>query len=48
MRIRSTSKTEPTGEKVIADGAMAAGSVSVQSAHTGYVAELWKGRYHGW
>ena len=36
------SKTEPTGEKVIADGAMAAGSVSVQSAHTGYVAELWK------
>lgn len=36
------SKTEPTGEKVVADSASPAGSVSVQSAHVGYVAELWK------
>lgn len=36
------SRTDPTGEKVVADGSLPAGSVSVQSAHTGYVAELWK------
>lgn len=36
------SKTDPTGEKVVADSSMPAGSVSVQSAHVGYVAELWK------
>lgn len=36
------SKTDPVGEKVVADGGQPAGSVSVQSAHVGYVAELWK------
>lgn len=36
------SKTDPVGEKVIADGGAPAGSVSISSAHTGYVAELWK------
>ena len=34
--------TEPTGEKVIGDGSQRAGYISVQSAHTGYTAELWK------
>lgn len=36
------SKTDPVGEKIVADGGAPAGSVSVQSAHVGYVAELWK------
>lgn len=36
------SKTEPVGEKIVADGSAPAGSVSISSAHTGYVAELWK------
>lgn len=36
------SKTVPEGEKVIADGGQPIGSISVQSAHTGYVAQLWK------
>ena len=36
------SKTEPTGEKVIGDSSQRAGYISIQSAHTGYSAELWK------
>jgi len=36
------SKTEPEGEKVIEDSAQPAGYISVQSAHIGYVGELWK------
>lgn len=36
------SKTVPEGEKVIADSGHPIGYVSVQSAHVGYVAELWK------
>ena len=36
------SKTEPTGEKVIGDSSQGVGYISVQSAHTGYTAELWK------
>ena len=36
------SKTEPTGEKVIGDSSQRVGYISVQSAHTGYTAELWK------
>lgn len=36
------SKTVPEGEKVIADGGQPIGFIDVQSAHTGYVAELWK------
>ncbi len=36
------SKTEPVGEKIIADGAQPVGVIDVQSAHTGYVGELWK------
>lgn len=36
------SKTAPEGEKVIADGSQPVGYISVQSAHTGYVAQLWK------
>lgn len=36
------SKTEPEGEKIIADGAQPVGVIDVQSAHTGYVGELWK------
>lgn len=35
-------RIDATGEKVVADGSHGAGYVSVQSAHTGYVAELWK------
>lgn len=35
-------KTEPEGEKVVADPELPAGKVSVQSAHTGYVGEYWK------
>ncbi len=42
MRVRLSARQSRQEKKVIADGAMAAGSVSVQSAHTGYVAELWK------
>ena len=36
------SKTEPEGEKVVADPSQRAGYVSVQSPHTGYKAELLK------
>ena len=36
------SKTVPEGEKVYADGGRPIGYVDVQSAHVGYVAELWK------
>ncbi len=36
------SKTEPDGEKIIADAGQPVGYISVQSAHTGYVGELWK------
>ena len=36
------SKTVPEGEKVVADGGQPIGFVDVQSAHIGYVAELWK------
>ena len=35
-------KTAPEGEKVIADGGQPIGFINVQSAHTGYVAQLWK------
>ena len=35
-------KTVPENEKIIADGGMPVGSISVQSVHVGYVAELWK------
>ncbi len=36
------SKTVPEGERVVADGSQPAGYIDVQSAHIGYVAELWK------
>ena len=36
------SRTEPKGERVVADGGQRAGYVSVQAAHVGYTAELWK------
>ena len=36
------SKTVPEGEKIVADSAQPAGFIDVQSAHVGYVAELWK------
>ena len=36
------SKTVPEGEKVVADGGQPIGFIDVQSAHIGYVAELWK------
>lgn len=36
------SKTEPEGEKIIADAGQPVGYISVQSAHIGYVGELWK------
>nr|MBQ8253177.1 VanW family protein [Lachnospiraceae bacterium] len=36
------SKTVPEGERVVADSAQPAGFIDVQSAHIGYVAELWK------
>ncbi len=36
------SQTVPEGEKVVADSAQPAGYIDVQSAHIGYVAELWK------
>lgn len=35
-------RTEPEGEKVVADPELPAGKVSVQSAHTGFVGEYWK------
>lgn len=35
-------KIDAPGEKVVGDSSKPAGYVSVQSAHTGYVAELWK------
>ncbi len=36
------SKTEPEGEKIVADAALPIGTIDVQSAHTGYIGELWK------
>lgn len=36
------SRTEPVGEKIVADGGQPVGVIDVQSAHTGYVGELWK------
>lgn len=35
-------KTEPQGEKIIADVGAQVGTINVQSAHIGYVAKLWK------
>ena len=37
-----TSKTEPEGEKIIADPSHPVGFISTQSAHIGYTGELWK------
>lgn len=37
-----TSKTEPEGEKIIADPSQPVGFISTQSAHIGYTGELWK------
>jgi len=37
-----TSKTEPDGEKIIADPGQPVGFISTQSAHIGYTGELWK------
>ena len=37
-----TSKTEPDGEKIIADPSQPVGYISTQSAHIGYTGELWK------
>ena len=39
---KQISETVPDTEKIVADPSMALGSISVQSAHTGYVGELWK------
>ncbi len=36
------SETVPEGEKIIADPSLPVGSISTQSAHTGYVGKLWK------
>lgn len=36
------SKNVPEGERVVADASQPAGYIDVQSAHIGYVAELWK------
>ena len=36
------SKTEPEGVSIVADSSQPVGSISSQSAHTGYVGELWK------
>ena len=36
------SKTEPEGEKIIADSSQPVGFISTQSAHIGYSGELWK------
>ena len=35
-------KTEPEGEKIVADPESPVGSINVQSAHTGYRGEYWK------
>ncbi len=35
-------RTEPEGEKVVADSELPAGKISVQSAHTGFRGEYWK------
>ncbi len=35
-------KTEPQGEKIIANASAQVGTIDVQSAHIGYVAKLWK------
>lgn len=37
-----TSKTEPEGDKIIADSSQPVGFISTQSAHIGYTGELWK------
>ena len=37
-----TSKTEPEGDKIIADSSHPVGFISTQSAHIGYTGELWK------
>lgn len=37
-----TSKTEPEGDKIIADSSKPVGFISTQSAHIGYTGELWK------
>ena len=37
-----TSKTEPEGEKIIADSSHPVGFISTQSPHIGYTGELWK------
>ena len=36
------SETVPEGDKIIADPSAPLGSISTQSAHTGYVGKLWK------
>lgn len=36
------SETIPEGDKIVADGSAPLGSISTQSAHTGYVGKLWK------
>lgn len=36
------SETEPEGDKIIADPGAPIGTISTQSAHTGYVGKLWK------
>ena len=36
------SETAPEGEKIVADPSLPFGSITTQSAHTGYVGELWK------
>ncbi len=36
------SETVPEGEKIIADPSLPVGSISTQSAHTGYTGKLWK------
>ncbi|MBR2530160.1 MAG: G5 domain-containing protein, partial [Lachnospiraceae bacterium] len=36
------SETVPEGDKIIADPAAPIGSISTQSAHTGYTGKLWK------
>ena len=36
------SETVPEGEKIVADSSIPLGTITTQSAHTGYVGELWK------
>ena len=36
------SETVPEGEKIVADPAAPIGSITTQSAHTGYTGKLWK------